>query len=181
MVRTRIKQRRSYDITAMQKAERKRTNQWRKEAYAERQKTKTRRRKNRKAKLKEEQLLRVQREKDRQERKLNDKRVPVLERLLELQVLCRDRYGSFIHQERIDGLLEIHGHKSIHDYMDFDEQCLTHLTEVIEDILSEEKDTSIEGLTKRYNNMLYKMVENVDLDALSEEERIRYSKLILAN
>ena len=65
--------------------------------------------------------------------------------------------------------------------MDFDEQCLTHLTEVIEDILSEEKDTSIEGLTKRYNNLLYKMVENVDLDALSEEERIRYSKLILAN
>ena len=70
MVRTRIKQRKSYDITAMQKAERRRTNQWRKEAYAERQKTKTRRRKNRKAKLKEEQLLRVQREKDEQERKL---------------------------------------------------------------------------------------------------------------
>ena len=65
--------------------------------------------------------------------------------------------------------------------MDFDEQCLTHLTETINSILSEEKDTSIEGLTKRYNNLLYKMVENVDLDTLSEEDRARYSNLILSN
>jgi hypothetical protein len=181
MVRTRIKQRKSYDITAMQKAERKRTNTWRKEAYAERQKTKTRRRKNRNAKVTEEKRLRAQRKKDYQERQLNNMRVPLLEHLVELQVLCRDRYGTFIHQERIDDLLDIHDHKSICDYMDFDEQCLTHLTETINSILSEEKDTSIEGLTKRYNNLLYKMVENVDLDTLSEEDRARYSNLILSN
>lgn len=181
MVRTRIKQRKSYDITAMQKAERKRTNNWRKEAYAERQKTKTRRRKNRKAKVKEEKRLRAQWKKDEQERRLNDMRVPLLERLVELQMLCQERYGIFIYQERIDDLLDIHDHEHICDYMDFDEQCLTHLTETINSILYEEKDTSIEGMTKRYNNLLYKMVENVDLDTLSEEERARYSNLILSN
>lgn len=181
MVRTRIKQPKCYNVTALQKAERKRTNQWRKEAYAERQKMKTRRRKNRKAKLIEEQRLRVQWEKDQKERKLNSKRIPALKLLLELQMLCRERYGSFIHEERINGLLQIHGHKTIYDYKDFDEQCLTHLKDVVESILSEEKDTSIEGMKKRYNNLLHKMTESVDLDALSEEDRIRYSKLILSN